>query len=247
MVEQFRRRMLKFGRFRRPASQFEVEAAEWAFYISYLREGMVVFDLGTYLGELTVLFSHFVRENGHVHGFEANSKTFERVRKICELSNAGNVTLNHLAVSDKDGELDLHVYGETRMSWSSLALRPLRNYGIEATGAYIEKVRAITIDRYCEERKIEKIDLLKIDVEGAEYQVLQGAAKALEQKRIRCCVFEFGQTTFDMGNRPGEIQEFLSDKGYSLRNVIAGDPVFPGGAMVETAAFSMHVAVPRLL
>ena len=82
-------------------------------------------------------------------------------------------------------------------------------------------------------------------MEGAEYQVLLGAMEMLKQRRIGVCVFEFGATTFDMGNRPQEIESYLSGMGYTLRNVVRGDPVFPGGATAKSAKYSMHVATPK--
>ena len=55
---------------RPPASYHDAERAEYTFYISYLRSGMVVFDVGANVGELTTLFSHFVTPAGSVHAFE---------------------------------------------------------------------------------------------------------------------------------------------------------------------------------
>jgi len=66
----------------------------------------------------------------------------------------------------------------------------------------------------------------------------------LESKSIACLSFEFGQTTFDMGNHPAEIEAFLKDFEYKIRNVVANDPVFPGRESVETARYSMHIATP---
>jgi hypothetical protein len=105
-------------------------------------------------------------------------------------------------------------------------------------------VPAATADLYCERNGIEEIDLLKVDVEGAEFQVLVGARRLLKERRVRCVTFEFGQTTFDMGNSPERIEAYLRDAGYELRNLVAGDPVFPGGESVRTACYSMHVATP---
>ena len=82
-------------------------------------------------------------------------------------------------------------------------------------------------------------------MEGAEYQVLCGAKTMLQARRIRCCVFEFGQTTFDMGNEPAALEQYLESVGYTVRNVIADAPCFPGRAGADTACFSMHVAMPR--
>ena len=227
------------------ARPLEVERAEWTFYIKYLQEGMVVFDVGAYTGQLTLLFSKFVGAAGQIHAFEASNVAFNRLKSICELAGCKNATLNHMAVAEKEGMVRLHVYDNEHLSWSSLTDRPLQKYGVSAKSVGVEEVMATTIDAYCEKNRISCIDLLKIDVEGAEYQVLLGARHMLEDKRILCCVFEFGQATFDMGNEPNEIEAYLRCLGYQIRNIVKGDPVFPRGSSPETACFSMHVASPR--
>jgi hypothetical protein len=103
---------------------------------------------------------------------------------------------------------------------------------------------ATTLDIYCEERGIARIDLLKIDVEGAELQVLQGAQEMLRARRIGCVAFEFGQATFDMGNRPAQLAGLFRDHGYRLTNLVKGARLFPGGNDVRTARFAMHLATP---
>jgi len=224
----------------------EVEKAEWIFYISYLKEGMIIFDVGAYIGELTILFSHFVGEKGQVHVFEACSSNFQRLTAVTRAITSSNIILNHTALSDKKGFADLYVYDDQHLSWCSLAKRPLEKYGIPIVPERTERVTTTTIDAYCKENSISHIDMLKIDVEGAEYQVLLGARKMLQDKRIRCCVFEFGQTTFDMGNNPDEIETYLRQLGYQIRNIVKGDPVFPGRSSAETARFSMHIATPKV-
>ena len=227
------------------ASLIEVERAERIFYINYLQKGMTVFDVGASIGELSLLFSRFVTPSGKVHAFEACAATFEKLRTVCQLANRSWIVLNHKAVTDKNGIVKLHVYDEEHAGWNSLADRPLHKYGINVKPTYIEEVEATTIDTYCEENKLPRIDLLKIDVEGAEYQVLLGAYHMLKEKRIGCCTFEFGQTTFDMGNTPDEIEDYLNKCGYRIRNIVKGNPVFPGRSSVETTRFSMHVARPK--
>ena len=225
------------------ASMLEVERAEQMFYLQYLREGMVVFDVGASVGELTLLFSRFVGE-GQVHAFEASSVVFERLRTVTGAAACPNVFINHLAVAEAEGKVRLNVYDERHLGWNTLANRPLENYGIDVKPVAIEDVEATTIDNYCEREGIGKIDLLKIDVEGAEFQVLTGAHRMLREQRIACITFEFGQTTFDMGNDPDEIEAYLIELGYKLRNMVAGDTVFPGRKAAQNARFSMHVATP---
>ncbi len=227
-----------------PASAIEVERAERMFYLQYLRERMTVFDVGANIGELTIMFARFADE-GQVHAFEASGAAFEHLTQICRATGRSNIVLNQAAVMDHEGVASLYVYDAEHSSWNSLARRPLENYGITLTAIATEEVKAITIDTYCEKMGVKTIDLLKVDVEGAEYQVLLGARRMLEAKSVRCIVFEFGQTTFDMGNDPNDIQTYLEQLGYAVRNIIKSDPVFPGRTSVKTASFSVHAAMPR--
>lgn len=241
LIRKVARRLLKG---KRSANSLKVERAEQKFYIDYLNEGMTVFDVGANVGEVTLLLSRFVGEKGRVHAFEASSAVFGRLSQICELSGRSNITINNMAVADKDGVLKLHVYDREYSGWNSLADRPLANYGIDVKSTGTEDVRATTIDSYCREHGIDRIDLLKVDVEGAEYQVMLGAKEMFRQRKIGCCVFEFGQTTFDMGNTPEQLRDFLKSMNYRISNVVAGDPLFPGGSGAESARFSIHVATP---
>lgn len=227
-----------------PASFAEVERAERIFYLEYLREGMMVFDVGANVGELALLFSRFVGASGCVHAFEPGGRAFERLETVCRAASLRNVRLNRLALAEEEGTVSLHVYDEDYLSWSTRALRPLEDYGIDVKPVAVEEVPATTLDSYCERNAVASIDLLKVDVEGAEFQVLTGARRMLGERRVRCVTFEFGQTTFDMGNSPELIETYLRDAGYELRNLVAGDPVFPGRESVQTACYSMHVATP---
>ncbi|MEO5858728.1 MAG: FkbM family methyltransferase [Pyrinomonadaceae bacterium] len=226
---------------REPANFAEVERAERIFYLERLREGMTVFDVGANIGELTLLFSRLV-DHGNVHAFEASQGTFARLETICYAAQRPNVVLNHLAMSNETGNIRLNVFEDSLSAFNSQAARPMKNYGLDIEPVCIEETAATTVDSYCEEHGIRQIDLLKIDVEGAELQVMQGAMRMLNSGRIACLTFEFGQTTFDMGNHPEQIEDLLNGSGYKIRNIVRTDPTFPGRQSVESARYSMHVA-----
>lgn len=229
-----------------PAATFaEVERAERIFYLKYLRDGMTVFDVGANVGELTLLFSRFVGAAGRVHAFEPTRRGFERLAAVCRAASLGNVRLNRLALAEEEGSVLLHLYDDAHLSWTTRAVRPLENYGIDLKPQATEEAPATTVDLYCEANGVAEIDLLKIDVEGAELQALLGARRMLRERRVRCVTFEFGQTTFDMGNRPELIEAYLGEAGYEVQNLVEGDPVFPGGEGAQSACYSMHVATPR--
>ncbi len=242
-LNTLRRQKRRFSATLEPAAFAEVERAERIFYLKYLREGMTVFDVGANVGELTLLFSRFVGDGG-VHAFEASSATFKRLELVCGAAGRRNIVLNHLALSDNNQPIRLNIYEDALSSFNSQAARPLKNYGLDFEPIGVEETTATTVDDYCENKNIERIDLLKIDVEGAEFQVMRGARRMLKSKRIGCLTFEFGQTTFDMGNKVEEIEVFLKEMNYKIRNIVKGDTVFPGRESVETARYSMHVATP---
>lgn len=243
-LNSIKRRIRNSAKTPEAASYAEVERAEQIFYLEYLREGMTVFDVGANVGELTLLFSRFTA-GGVVHAFEPSRAAFERLEIVCRAASRNNIVLNNLALADKNGFVRLHVYEDNYLSFNSQAARPLKNYGLDIEPVGIEEIRATTLDDYCDEKGIEQIDLLKIDTEGAELQVMKGARRTLKSGRVKCLTFEFGQTTFDMGNRPEELEDFLGEMNYEVRNIVEGNPVFPGRKSVETAKFSMHVATPR--
>ncbi|MEP6921679.1 MAG: FkbM family methyltransferase [bacterium] len=242
-AKHFFRRLIN-SRVPSSASFVEVERAERMYYLQYLREGMTVFDVGANIGELTLMFSRFVGDGGRVHAFEPSLAPFGKLKLICTAASLRNVQLNQIALAEQAGTVTLHCYGEDYQSWTSQALRPLESYGIDVRAVSTEEATAITLDHYCQRNSIASIDLLKIDVEGAEFQVLLGARRMLEARQIRCVAFEFGQTTFDMKNDPTEIEAYLKSLGYVLRNLVAGDPIFPGRQSAQTASFSMHIATP---
>jgi FkbM family methyltransferase len=229
---------------RRTATFQDVERAEYEFYVGYVQPGMTVFDVGANVGELTLLFSRLCGDAGTVHAFEPGPVA-DRLERVCTVAGPTNIIVNRLAVGDRSTTVALRIYDEEHHSWNTLADRPVRPGGVDVTPIATVDVRAVTLDDYCAERDVHRVDLLKIDVEGSEYQVLRGSERLLSEQRVGCCVFEYGGTTEDMGVDPVAIEQLLSAHRYELRNVVGRDPIFPTDPESGAALFSMHVAWPR--
>lgn len=227
------------------ASAIDAEKAEYCFYINYLTEGMTAFDVGANVGELTVLFARFVGATGSVHSFEATPATFEKLTRLSEAANLTRVKLNNVAVAERESLMMFNTYDEQHASWNTLAVRDLKSHNINIASPVQQEVQAITLDAYCEQHKIEFIDLLKIDVEGAELRVLLGAERLFREKRVRCCSLEYGGTMYDMGDTPEQVEAFLEKTGYRIDNVVKNDPVFPGRENLKTAPFAIHIVRPK--
>lgn len=226
-------------------NQLEIEKYEQIFYINNIKEGDTIFDVGANIGELTILFSHFASVNGCVHSFEPTPSTFKKLEIITKISKKKNVVLNNCAVYKESGFITLNIYNEKFASWNTIAERPLSEYGIKIDKPEKQQLPCISIDDYCAKYKISSIDLLKIDVEGAELDVLYGAQQMFEQKNIEICVFEFGQTIHDMGVSAKEIMDFFKKYSYTVKNIYNKQKLFPVDKTSNIAQFSIHYAMPK--
>lgn len=217
----------------------DVNRSELGFYVEQLRAGMTVLDVGANVGELTVLFSRLAGDTGVVHAFEP-TRAADRLESACAALGRPNVVVNRVAVGAAAGRATLHVYDEEHLSWSSFVERPLADYGLEVLPPEAIEVDVVTLDEYCAAATIEQVDLLKIDVEGAEVDVLRGARELLASQRIACCVFEWGQTTIDAGYAEDDLRALLEPAGYTITSVVRGDKPFP--RMGGRPLFAIHVA-----
>lgn len=138
----------------------------------YLRPGMTVLDVGAHHGLYTLLMSKLVGSEGTVLAFEPSPREFRRLCLHLRLNRCSNVVPEQLAISDRDGVVDFFV---VLGYWSvQNSLRP-------PTGWRFQKVmvRSTTLDTYLAATGIESVDLIKLDVQGAELEALRGSTTFL--------------------------------------------------------------------
>lgn len=152
----------------------------------------VVFDVGANKGQFIKFATSSM--NGldvQFHSFEPSKSTF-RILEGTALS--GNVTLNNIAVGDSEGARTLY-YDRAGSGLASLSKRNLGHYDIEFGES--ETIDVTTMDKYCSDRGIDHISLLKIDIEGHELGALKGASTLFEKRAIDLVSFEFGGANID--------------------------------------------------
>jgi FkbM family methyltransferase len=153
-----------------------------------LGAGAVVFDVGANIGDWTAE-ALALRPDASVHCFEPSPTTFVMLegRKL-----PGNVVLNNIGLGAERGRMDLFVFADG-LGANSLYDR----LGTDARAQRRETVDITTLDDYCGERGIEKIDFLKIDAEGHDFAILRGARRLLSEGRITVTQFEYGGANID--------------------------------------------------
>ena len=156
--------------------------------------------------------------------------------------------MNRSAVFHTAGVVELNVFGARLNAWHSLGRPkledPYRKGQIAEPVAQVE-VAAVTLDEYCAANGVESIDLLKIDVEGAELDVLQGAQRLLEDRRVGSILFEVSLPQIEsLGHDAHEIFASLDGHGY-WTHALAPDGTVGARVRVAEARYGNYVALRR--
>lgn len=216
------------------------EIAEQEFCKKVSRPGMTAFDVGANIGQFTLLLSSIAGSSGHVFAFEASKENFKRLKIHILLNNCTNIVAEQFAVYNEDDKLvKLNIFPLGYSAWNTLGKPNMltRDYPkkkVEPIGS--EDVQTITIDNYCRKNGINKIDYLKVDVEGAELDVLKGCQELLKRHAISYIQFEVSQAMLDGLNRDSKgIFMFLNSFGYICFPISAGGKLLD--AITETKTF----------
>ena len=184
-----------------------VDATHWLDVIEpLLTKQDIVFDVGTNIGTIA---NWLANRTKHVHGFEPHPENIEMTRDQVKLRKTKNITLSQLALSKKPGTLQLHVK----------SFHGHHSLGDTAASPTVEKidVEVETVDRYCSTHGIDRIDFLKIDVEGFEDDVLDGATSMLKDHRIGFVLFELRHSILaSVDKHAKDIFTPLIENGYSI-------------------------------
>lgn len=172
-----------------------------------------IFDVGANVGEYSkILRAHFPA--AQIYAFEPHPKTF---LKLSENAKSIDVHAVHTGLGGKKSILKLYDYagneGSTHASLDEKVFSDMYQKEYESFDVNIN-----TVDDFCKENNIEKIYFLKIDVEGLEFQVLQGAQKMLNEKRIQYIQFEFNSNNAYSKTNMNDFIQYL--KGYNLYRLL---------------------------
>jgi FkbM family methyltransferase len=169
----------------------------------------VFIDIGANEGYFSVIASSQL-SNGAVHCIEPQSRLLGILRKNFEL-NGSRVILHETAISDQDGHLDLFLRPSTNTGASSM----FRHWRL---GSRVERVACTTLDSFFQKNSIAKARLIKIDCEGAEALVVEGAKGILTEHRVEFIAMEYHPSICGV-SRCRDAHTCLMKAGYMLTTV----------------------------
>ena len=186
------------------------------FYKNHIsKKNAIIFDVGSNKGQ-SIDFFNTVYDSCEIYAFEPNVKLYQKLKK--KNFNNENIHLHNIGLSEKRGELvfNENILDETssfeKMKEDSIyALKKAKVLGIKPDKLIVKsyKVETITLNEFLKINNIQNIDILKIDVEGHEYEVLRGLFSRSLNTKIKYIQIE-SQNNDIYVNKIKEINKLLA-------------------------------------
>lgn len=201
-----------------------------------LPDNAILFDVGCSYGEYTLEMAKIM--NGRpftVHAFEANPKLIgvegDRFDKVPNLT----YYLNNFAVTDRQGEVSFMVIdapgNQAAEGCSSMWLRP---EFITNKWPYVPMVvPANTLNNYIEKNNITHVDVMKMDIEGAELSALRGGTLLFVKEMVNIIQFEYNMTFRDAGIGMKDVIQLIKKYNYALGDFRGGKYILLDDDFIE--------------
>lgn len=213
-----------------------------------VQPGHTALDLGAHVGYYTRLLSKRVGRSGRVVAFEPHPRQFELL--VANLRGTDNVELVRKAAGSSAGTATLFddlpetasaslAPRDSRASWCATHVQG-RELAPRLTGGFVPRhyvVETVTVDAYLAAAGIDRVDFLKIDVEGAEAAVLEGMDRTINRSRRMAMVVELNPETLSSFHRtPQDLLQRLRGYGFAIHTIedaVSPLPVAMEGRMVD--------------
>ena len=190
-------------------------------------KNLVVFDVGCFRGVFTKNILKLTdRKKIKFYLFDINKNT---KKYISNLILSRNISYNEVALINKNGTAEYNYNSFFESSGSSLS--PLfRNDAkwissrkfllkilLQSTKNYVKyRVPTLTLDTFVKKKRIKSIDLLKVDIDGSEYEFLQGAKVTLKENKIKVILIEINDKKKNYKKKEKKIINFLKKRNFTF-------------------------------
>lgn len=201
---------------------------EMDFVVRYLSEGMTAIDIGANLGMYALAMARKVGPSGAVQAFEPGEQPRSLLERSKIENGLGNLSISPLAVSDQEDERRFYVYaGSEYNSFTPIS----RDDALPS-----EIVQVTSVDAFLSSASWTKLDFLKIDAEGEETRILEGAINSL---RDHSPLIMFEAT--HEGQFLYELPESIAALGYQRYRLTAGGSLLRPLDMADHDAFTVNL------
>ena len=188
---------------------------------------LTIFDVGCYRGVFTKKILELVgKKKNKFYLFDINKNVKKYLTKLLKLK---NVHYNEIALHNKNGKAIYHYNSSFECSGSSLSTLLkndstwvlsrkiiLKMLFLSTEGFKKYTVPIITLDSFVKQNKIKSIDLLKVDIEGSEHLMLQGANKTLKKNKIKTMLIEIADKKNIYKKKERKVLNLLKKNNFTL-------------------------------
>lgn len=179
------------------------EYEEMKFIQDIVTDGDVVLDVGANIGSISILAAS-KGEKVSVFAFEPTEKLLPLIRENIGVNQfEKRIMVFQTAVSDKNGNVSFVLKKESEV-----------NHIDTNNSKNSVSINSITLDSFAKQNRINKIDLLKVDVEGAEMLVFRGSKRLLQNNQVRIILFEVNKNSLQFGYSAQQLVEFFRQNNY---------------------------------
>jgi FkbM family methyltransferase len=186
------------------------EPVESYLYSQLLKPGMVVLDVGANIGQYTLLAAKAISPGGCVHSFEPIPSNFAQLKKHVQENQISDlVRLNQAALWNEDARVQLAMPAHVSNNAGAFSIGVASEKGAEPFEA-----TAVRMDTYWTQNKLKRLDLIKMDIEGAEPFALEGGLEIISQFKPIILMEICKMTLQRFGKNASAIWGPLTDLGY---------------------------------
>lgn len=175
---------------------------------SAVQNGMTVLDVGTNVGETLLNFAR-LNPTGVNYGFEPVPFLYEKAKYNISLNNFKNIVINNIALSDQAGRLYFELPKNQNFGSVSMA---------KQASPQSQEVKALTLDEFVDDNAIQKVDLIKIDVEGFEINVLRGAVETIHRHKPVLFIEVVDSYLLSKGSSAKHLIDTVLQLGYKIQD-----------------------------
>jgi len=181
-----------------------------------VKEGGTVVDMGANIGYFTLLAARLAGKEGKVYAFEPEPHNYEMILKNLALNGYENVVPMQKAVSNAAGTVKLYVSSKDVGAHTLRQHHDKRQFDEKESGEFVE-VEAVIPDEFFKDKK-HPIDVIKMDIEGAEMAAISGMDRVIrENKNLKMFIEFYPSAIREMGYSPEElVDKLLNVYGFSI-------------------------------
>jgi FkbM family methyltransferase len=180
-------------------------------FFGILHPGDTVLDVGANFGYFTLLAARSVGGSGRIIAFEPDPRNVARLKRNIALNSASQVEVVEIGVFDQQGSLTFHLAGEAE---DNMGTSSLLDKGPQEAGRKTVEIPVTTLDTFIAQRGITRIDLLKMDIEGAEWGAIRGGLQTLKGGIVKQVLIEV-HTGILGHDKSAEVLNMLQDCGFT--------------------------------